>query len=76
MKSYEKAELLKESIFQLYSKEGRSVSYISKLLGINRRTISKKIKEWNLPVSKPKKTCNSIYSKIYQQKQGIYNFQT
>ena len=53
MTSMEKAELLKKTIYQLYSKEGRSKSYISRLLDINRRTITKKIREWELPEPKP-----------------------
>lgn len=44
----EKSELLKDTIIYLYSKEGRSFSYISKLLNINRSVISKKIKEWEV----------------------------
>lgn len=52
--SIEKAELLKSSIYHLYSHEGRSVGYISRLLGINRKTISDKIKEWNLPEAEPR----------------------
>ena len=43
MTTEEKAEMLKSTISQLYSKEGRSISYISRLLEINRRTISAKI---------------------------------
>lgn len=53
MTSVEKAEMLKFSIEHLYSKEGRSISYISRLLEINRSTLSKKIKEWNLAVAPP-----------------------
>lgn len=53
MTSMEKAELLKPAIYQMYSKEGRSKSYISRLLDINRTTIIKKIKEWNLPEPEP-----------------------
>ena len=49
----EKAELLKKTIYQLYSKEGRSKSYISRLLGINRTTIARKIREWELPEPNP-----------------------
>lgn len=49
----EKAELLKKTIYQLYSKEGRSKSYISRLLDINRTTIARKIREWELPEPKP-----------------------
>ena len=53
--SEEKAELLKSSIQQLYTNEGRSFSYIGKLLNINRATISKKIKGWNLRAPETKK---------------------
>lgn len=53
MTSMEKAELLKKTIYQLYSKEGRSKSYISRLLDINRTTIARKIREWELPEPNP-----------------------
>lgn len=53
--SKEKAELMKQTIFQLYSKEGRSMSYISRLLCINRKTISDKIKEWGFPEAEPRR---------------------
>lgn len=52
MTSMEKAELMKSTIYQLYTNEGRSISYISRLLEINRRTISHKIKEWEFPEAK------------------------
>lgn len=52
--SAEKVEMLKETIYQLYSKEGRSKSYISKLLNINRATIAKKIIEWKFPEAEPR----------------------
>ena len=55
MTSKEKAELLKKTIYQLYSKEGRSKSYISRLLEINRKTLSDKIKEWDFPEPEPVK---------------------
>lgn len=54
MTSKEKAESLKIAITQLYSKEGRSISYISRLLEINRKTLSDKIKEWKLPEAEPR----------------------
>lgn len=53
--SKEKADLLKNAIFQMYSKEGHSISYISKVLEINRKTLSEKIKEWNIPLAEPKR---------------------
>ena len=42
----EKLELLKDTIYQLYSKEGRSKKYIAKLLKVNRQKLSHKIEEW------------------------------
>lgn len=50
----EKLELLRPTIEHLYSKEGRSKSYISKLLKINRKKLSDKISEWNLPEAEPR----------------------
>lgn len=55
LRSTEKAEMLKSTITHLYSKEGRSFSYISRLLEINRKTISDKIKEWDLKPAPPKR---------------------
>lgn len=55
MKHTEKAELLKDTIYQLHSKEGRTYSYIEKLLGINRNVLSKKIKEWDFPEAEPRR---------------------
>ena len=48
MTSKEKAEEYKSVITKLYSIEGRTISYISRLLDINRTTVSKKINEWKL----------------------------
>lgn len=55
MTSFEKAELLKSTISRLYSKEGRTISYISRLLEINRKTLGTKIKEWELPLAEPRR---------------------
>lgn len=55
MTNIEKCELLKETIFKLYSKEGRSKTYISKLLEIDRKTLTNKIKEWNYPEAEPRR---------------------
>lgn len=46
-----KAELCKTTITHLYSKEGRSKSYIAKLLDIDRKVIQTKIKEWQIQPS-------------------------
>lgn len=68
----EKAELLKKTIYQLYSKEGRSKSYISRLLDINRKTIARKIREWELPEPKPMRHVKSSTRKqIAKHKQQI-----
>ena len=47
MLAKEKAELLKSTIKELYSNEGRSISYISRLLEIDRHTLSNLIKSNN-----------------------------
>ena len=47
--------MLKSTIETLYSKEGRSISYISRLLEINRKTLSDSIKKWNLPEAEPRR---------------------
>lgn len=46
MNQSEKVELLKNTIFHLYCKEGRSKSYIARLLELNRKVLSYKIEEW------------------------------
>lgn len=58
MTHLEKAELLKNTIYHLYSKEGRSKSYISKLLDIDRKMLIRKIKEWDMPTAEPKRHLN------------------
>ena len=40
--------MLKETITFLYEKEGRSKSYISRLLCVDRKTLVYKINEWGL----------------------------
>jgi hypothetical protein len=45
MTNKEKAALLKDTISQLYEKEGRSYSYISRLLKIDRKALTNFIKE-------------------------------
>lgn len=53
MEQPNKMEMLKDTIYQLYSKEGRSKNYISKLLGIDRKALSTKINEWEFPEAEP-----------------------
>jgi len=68
----EKIELLKDTIYQLFSKEGRSRVYISKLLKINRKTLGSKIKEWELPEPKPtKRVTPSVQKFINRNRQLI-----
>lgn len=55
METYEKLELLKPTIYQLYSKEGRSKVYISKLLEVNRKKLTEKINEWKFPKAEPRR---------------------
>lgn len=50
-----KADLLRPAITHMYEKEGRSLSYIGKLLSINRTTISRKVKEWDLKEAEPRR---------------------
>lgn len=61
MLAKEKAELLKESIRKLYVDEGHSISYINRLLQIDRHTLSTFIKENN-------------FIQINQEKKKIINF--
>lgn len=48
MTQNEKIEMLKQTIVQLYEKEGRSKSYIANLLQLDRKTLITKINEWEL----------------------------
>lgn len=64
MNSLEKADMLKSTIEQLYSKEGRSISYISKLLEIDRNVLSNKIKkEWRLVEAEPRRHASASTQK-------------
>lgn len=54
MTNKEKCELLKDTIYQLYTKEGRTKTYIGQLLGIDRKIVGQKIREWNFPQSQSK----------------------
>ena len=41
MTDYEKLEMLKDTVSQLYEKEGRSFCYIARLLNVERRQVAK-----------------------------------
>jgi hypothetical protein len=64
MTGKEKAELLKPTITHLYSNEGRSKSYISRLLGINRKSLTEKIAQWNLKEAEPRRHMNPSTKKF------------
>ncbi len=55
MTQKEKIELLKDTIEKLYCKEGRSKSYISDLLKVNRKELGIAIDKWNF------KKANSLH---------------
>lgn len=48
----EKINILKDTIIKLYEQEGRSKSYISSLLNVDKRVLTYQIKEWNLKQKK------------------------
>lgn len=49
----EKAELVKDTIYQLYVKEGRSKRYIADLLHLSSNVLKIKIEEWGFPEPEP-----------------------
>lgn len=71
MTSNEKAELLKTTITHLYSKEGRSISYISRLLNINRTTIGRKIREWDLKPAEPRRHLTPSNQKFLNKNRNL-----
>ena len=74
MTNTKKCEMLKDTIYQLYTKEGRSKTYISKLLQINRGILTAKIKEWDFPQSKSKMHLTPANEKILNEnKQFIFS---
>ncbi len=71
MNSLEKAEMLKSTIYQLYVNEGRSKSYISRLLEINRKTVGEKIREWDFPDPKPVRHANPSTEKFINKNRTL-----
>lgn len=67
----EKAEMLKDTISFLYSKEGRSKNYISQLLSIDRKTLTNKIKEWDLPEAEPRHHMTPSTEKFIKQNRTL-----
>jgi hypothetical protein len=65
MTNKEKIYFLKETIHKLYTDEGRSKSYIARLLNLDRRLLTKAINdEWNLEKNKSKKHLNPSNQKF------------
>lgn len=67
-----KYDLLKNAIFVLYSKEGRSMTYICRLFELNRKTLSTKIQEWGFTKAEPNRHLKPSTKKfIKRNKQKI-----
>lgn len=71
LSSSQKAELLKDTIEFFYSKEGRSKSYISRVLNIDRKVLTNKIKEWNLQEAPYKKHLNPSAKKFINKNRQL-----
>ena len=69
--SMEKAESLKNAIYQLYVNEGRSKSYISRLLEINRKTLGLKIQEWDFPEPNHLRHANPSTEKFIRKNRAL-----
>ncbi|MBO5435447.1 hypothetical protein J6A31_06620 [bacterium] len=69
--TYEKIEMLKPTIEQLYCKEGRSKSYISKLLNVNRHKLTEKISEWNLKEAEPRRHLTPSNAKFLNKHKSL-----
>ena len=79
----DKIELLKDTIEILYTKEGKSLNYISNLLKINRKGVTNKVKEWGFVspqkhlvpskqkfLNKNKDLIKSMFENNYTQKEN------
>lgn len=67
-----KYEILKNTIYQLYSKEGRTKSYISRLLELNRKTLIMYINDiWKLPKAEPHRYMNPSTKKFYNKNKQL-----
>lgn len=62
---------LKDTIYQLYCKEGRSAVYISNLLKINRSKLGKQLKEWGFEKANVKRCKPSTQKFINKNKDYI-----
>ena len=67
-----KYEMLKNTIYQLYSKEGRTKSYIARLLELNRKTLIMYINDiWKLPKAEPHRYMNPSTEKFYNKNKQL-----
>lgn len=71
MTQEEKIESYKDVIIKLYEIEGRTVSYISSLLDLQRNKLSAKIREWNLVKAQPRHVWPSTQKFINKHKAYI-----
>lgn len=71
MTQEEKIESYKDVIIKLYEIEGRTVSYISSLLDLQRNKLSVKIREWNLVKAQQKHIWPSTQKFINKNKAYI-----
>lgn len=72
MNNKEKCNELKNTIRILYSKEGRSISYISRLLEVDRKVLTICIRDWELSEPAPQRHANPSTQKfINANKQKI-----
>lgn len=64
--------MLKDTIYQLYSKEGRTKSYISRLLNLNRKTLTEYINNtWKFPEAKGKRHMTPSVEKFYNKNKQL-----
>ena len=67
----EKAELVKDSIYQLYVKEGRSKRYIADLLQLSSEVLKVKIAEWGFPEPEPNMHLKPSSRKFLNKNRGF-----
>lgn len=64
--------MLKDTIYQLYSKEGRTKSYISRLLSLNRKILTEYINnKWKFPQAKGKRHMTPSIEKFYKKNKQL-----
>lgn len=64
--------MLKDTIYQLYSKEGRTKSYISRLLSLNRKILTEYINNiWKFPQAKGKRHMTPSVEKFYNKNKQL-----